>query len=424
MYSIEELTSTLTKSGGWYDSKHNLLSVITGSTPSVSRSTERWWERSPSRPYRRTLPYEVRRHLSPLVGYTFDTQDSLYFGGYIREENGFYQAVSRGAGRQFVESDEAWQFGLEKLEAAKNGCFDNLQGTTWNAPVFFAELSKTTELVVGFANGLKASAEALANSTRSSRVRAWKQAVRSMKRWARGTKLPPNVTGTVAKLRLQWRYAVQTAVMDIEDASKTTASLLLDKSNQVSNRISATRVGVEDLGPFETADSAWGREIGLGLSLGSNISHQVSRVCHVDARAWFTAVRKNSFLTDANQLGLLNAPLIVWELSWLSFVADWVLDVGNFLSRSAAGLGFDLLDGGFSVFRRVSGEHSVLDYGYVVTPDRMFISDGARYESSIYQRYVWENPTPVWTPKIRMNTSRWLDAAALIRSIPLGRFRV
>jgi hypothetical protein len=313
---------------------------------------------------------------------------------------------------------------MEKLEAAKNGCFDNLQSTTWNAPVFFAELSKTTELVVGFANGLKSSAEALANSTRSSRAHAWRQALRSMKRWARGTKLPPNVTGTVAKLRLQWRYAVQTAVMDIEDASKTTADLLLDKSNQVSNRISATRVGIEDLGAFVIADSAWGRDIGLGLSLGSNMSHQVSRVCHVDARAWFTAVRKNSFLTDANQLGLLNAPLIVWELSWLSFVADWVLDVGNFLSRSCAGLGFDLLDGGYSVFRRVSGEHGVLDYGYWVTPDRQFLSDGARYESSVYQRYTWENPTPVWTPKIRMNTSRWLDAAALIRSIPLGRFRV
>lgn len=419
MYDEEIYQSTLTKAGGYYSSSGELLSGISDSYPVTSSSKRRWWERSASRPYHATLPYTVERFRTANTNYRYD---ATHVSSRVREEYGYYQAVDMGAALGYTYSSGISDLATEMLEKAQNACFDALAGQVWNTPVFFAELHKTGELVTDWANKISSGAGLLWKH-RNPQV-AIKALRKQCNRYLRGYRPPKrSVSQDAASFWLQWRYAVETGMMDVANAARTTADLLLDKSNQVTARITQTRSGVVDLGDMIVSDEAWGRNIGLGLGLGENVTHRLSRVGHVEAKAWFDAVRTNSFLTDANQLGLLNAPTIIWELTPMSFVADWVLDVGSFLERTTAGAGYNLVNGGFQVFKRVAGRHKVVLYFYHATPVRLFQSEGASYEASRYNRSAWVNPTPVWTPKIRMNTERWLDAASLIRNIPLGKFK-
>jgi hypothetical protein len=421
MYDEDVRTSTTTASGGWYGWDGTLKSPISNSGTNVSFHKKRWWDRSSSRPYHATLPYSVERFRTVVSEYRFDAAYKAYWGGDYRVEAGFYQSVDVDAALGYTYSPEISEIADELLSNAQNACFDNIAGAVWNAPVFFAELHKTGEMVNRWAKAISDSA--LFVEKYGSPRRALKALRKRCGSYLKGYRKPKSgVTSDLASFWLQWRYAVQTGVQDVRQAAQTTADLLLPSRQEV--RVTQTRSGVVEMSSVVCADSAWGRNIGLGLSLGGNIEHLLSRAGHVEAKAWFTAVRKNSFLTDANQLGLLNFPLAVWELSFLSFVVDWVLDVGNYLERATAAAGFDLLDGGYQVFRRVSGIHSVRIYDHFHYETRGFISEGGTYEASRYNRSPWSYPTPVWTPKLRMNTNRWLDAASLLRQIPLGRLKV
>lgn len=420
---VDELTSHLSKSGVWKSHDGVIQSEITGASAHLSLHKSREWERSASRPYHATLPYHVRRFMSRPGWYRYDTQDAAYFGGAIREEAGTYMACEKGLANSFCWAEEVGDLATKLVADAQNACFDSMAGQTWNAPVFLAELHKTTETLHSLATKAVEGAK-LAVAFKQNPRKAIRAMRRTFGRWSRGTRLPPASSLKAANIWLEWRYSVNTGLQDVSEAARTTADLLLDKSGQKSRRVTSNRSGALELPFYGTADSAWDRQAGLGLSLGSNIEHRLTRVAHVHAMAWFDCTQTNSFLTDANQLGLLNVPAAVYELTAMSFVADWLLDIGSFLERCMAGVGYYYANGGYSAFRRVAGEHKVHDYGYFVTPSRLFQGSGASYESSEYNRYVWVNPSPVWTPALRMNTNRWLDAAALFRSIPLGKIRI
>lgn len=406
------------------------INLYTGSTiyendtyePRIYYTKKRWGTTTPSRPYTLTNEYRVERAFSKASSYTADT---VNYPPYWDEntKSGTYLAVD-------LESALYWaQFTPEltdRCEAAlieaQNACFDQLAGQQWNVPVFLGELKKTTDFVSSFASAIDRGARyigtAVANTRRTRRALA-----RALGNFGKGYKAPPNASGGVAGLWLQWRYAVETGVMDIESAAKTTADLLLQ--NRYEGRTcEATRTNAFSLADVHRSDDEWGREIGLGLSLGAYQHHYLTRDCVFTAKAWFTAFQRNNYLTDANQLGLINAPAAIWELTALSFVADWIVDVGNFLERCTAGIGYEIRAGGVSRFRRIAGYHYVRTSTYMVLSKSFTSGDDPLYEASVYQRDPWDNPSPTWNPKFRMSTKRWIDAAALLRQIPLGRFRI
>lgn len=384
----------------------------------VSFSKERTGTVSGTKPYKLTLPYHVIRFNSFPSSYVFTD-----VGGWTRVETGNFLAVSRDRAIGMLNAPGIGDAVERASVDAQNACFDRLASVQWNTPVFFAELHKSTELVAAFAHKVDSSFRTIMRLKRNPR-RALRDIRKTFGRYAQGFKVPKGVTSDTAKLWLQWRYAVQTGVLDIESAAKATASLLLDKSNQAPDVIESRKTIVVELPTLSIPDGEWGRDIGLGLSLGANVTHQLYSSAEVTAKAWFTAWRRNSFLTDANQLGLLNAPVVAWELTPLSFVADWILDVGNFMERCTAAMGYELRNGGQSVLRRVGGEHKV-DIHYYGGNVRSFTNaTDPMYEISDYNRNGWSSPTPTWTPRMRMSTNRWLDAAALIRQIPLGRFKI
>lgn len=390
-----------------------------GVTPGFTK--ERWWQRSETKPWVETLPYTVTRFRVWEQPYLWTvTWSPNWVYGYDVDA-GSYAAVSQATAHGDLYSSEFASACSTLEESAKNACFDNIEQERWNTPVFFGELNKSVELVGSFASKCDRAARTLMSSAKNPK-RAFRQMQREFGALAQGFKAPPG-TDNAAKLWLLWRYAVVTGVLDIQNAARTTASLLLDKSDQSPRRVGASRSNSFNLSDRFVSDSSWGRSLGIGLSLGDNVAHGLTRVGQVHAKAWMYVERVNSFLTDANQLGLLNIPAAVWELTRLSFVADWLLDVGNFLDRCSAGIGFRISRGGYSVLRQMTGEHYVTVYGLYLYSSRVFSGERSAYDVSVYNRLPWVDPTPIWTPKLRMTTNRWLDAASLLRQIPLGKFK-
>ena len=394
----------------------------------ISFEKYRSWVRS-SRPYIHTQPYHVTRWDAVPCNFVYVDEGNHIVGNFWdRTLTGNFLPVLRDGIAPSLSYSEVSAVIGEQLALARNTVFDGLAEEVWNAPVFFAELHKTTELVSTFAQKVDKSARFLLSSAvdiRKRPVKVWKKLKSILGDYARGFKVPNGVTSDSAKLWLQWRYAVNTGVMDIEQAARTTASLLVDKSNRTVTRVTRNRHIELTLAPLSSSDGETGRFIGVGLSLGENVQHYLSRNVHVHAKAWVTARAENSVLTDANQLGLLNAPSFVWELIPLSFVADWILGVGDFLSRCTAACGYVIIDAGTSVFQRISGSHSVQVLPMYKYDSRDYTAgQTSEYSLSYYNRDVWLDPSPTWTPKLRMATNRWIDAAALIRQIPLGRFKI
>lgn len=61
----------------------------------------------------------------------------------------------------------------------------------------------------------------------------------------------------------------------------------------------------------------------------------------------------NPALVALQQLGLVNPALLAWNLLPYSFVADWVLPVGNYLQAWTANLGWQFVGGSHSSMRRL-----------------------------------------------------------------------
>lgn len=388
---------------------------------------ERWWETQVGGPpYKGTRDYEVQYFKAKNQSYLWTEVDSAYIGGNYRTHQGVYAAVTKDVALGMTYSPGLSNLSNKLVTEAKNACFDTLGGVQWNTPVFFAELNKTGELVFQTAKKIDSWTRQLLAFRKNPR-----DLLRKMKKaygkYARGFRVPPEQSTTVATLWLQWRYAVQTTLLDVQEAARTTADLLVDKTNRPTVVITSNRSGVVNLGDEHRADNEWGRAIGVHLSLGEYVHHYLTRVGQVHVKAWIKAYRSNSFLTDANQLGWLNLPVIAWELTPLSFVADWFLDIGNYLQRLSNAVGYTVSEAGFQVLRKVTGEHRVwasLFLGKYVTRSFDTGRDGAMYEAFRYNRYAWPDTWPTWNPAIRMNSNRFADAAALLRLIPFGKFRL
>lgn len=423
MIEHTELVETLTSNFRAHDVHGN--EILSFDNPSVtyrSYTKDRIGNVSSVKPYIHTLDYDVTRFDGQAESSSYVIVYTAEFGGGDNVKTGMYAAVSRDAAMGFLYTPQLSALADELAASAWNAALDQLGGEKFNTLVFLAELNKSTDLVTSFAQKVDRGTKILMSSIRRPAV-AFRQMKKAFGKYSRGFKAP-NGTGSVAKLWLLWRYAVQTAMLDVQNAARTAASLLRDNESLVDISIMIRRSGAVDLGVMQVSDESWGRQIGINLSLGSNVTHTLSRVGQVHAHAWIKANRRNSFLADANQLGLLNLASAAWELTPLSFVADWILDIGSYLERASAAIGVDIIDAGTDVLRKVGGQHGLVINSIYGVVSRDFSGEAARYESSSYIRRRKTDYNPVWTPAFRMSTNRWLDAAALIRSIPMGRMKV
>jgi hypothetical protein len=217
-----------------------------------------------------------------------------------------------------------------------------------------------------------------------------------------------------AKAWLRYRYEVMTGIMDIQEAAKTTADLLLAQPEV--HKSSARRTIAVELPVHTLSYGGWDLPFLLGIGAGANLQFVRQASAEITCKAWISTRRDNPVLSEANQLGLINWPSNLWALAPGSFIADWALDIGNYLERLPALCGLQVVDSGYSTYRRVGGTITAsLGSDYYTT--RTLELEPLEFEASSYQRSPWPNPAPVWTPAVRLSTNRLIDAAALFRTL-------
>lgn len=376
----------------------------------------RAWSRQP-RPYIVTLPYVVQKAAYTPRAYSIVTDTPSY--ALHSERSGFC-----GIKLDYLLGLASMQDDDVPLADAMNGALDNIKGASWNFPVFAAEAHKTFDSVHLLAQKAEKGWSHFKRFRRKPKMllqlikELWYTSPNDVKRNRYYKRIDQRFgSDDAAKAWLRYRYEVMTGIMDVQDAAKTTADLLLAQPEV--HKSSARRTIAVELTPHVIYYGGWDQPFLLQISgdpSGYPLRSERRASAEITCKAWIATRRDNPVLSEANQLGLVNWPANLWELLPGSFIADWVLDIGNYLERLPALCGLQIVDSGFSTYRRVGGTVTA-SLPSTYTTAQSLEMEPLEFEASSYQRSPWPNPAPVWTPSVRLTTNRLIDAAALFKSL-------
>lgn len=196
---------------------------------------------------------------------------------------------------------------------------------------------------------------------------------REFKRKMRGLSLD-----TAANLWLQYRYGIMPLVYTVQDGLEVLKNL----SNEITY-IDEKKKRRE----FES------RSV-LGVDVTEQVTHRV-----------FLKRRIDPSQSLSNEFSI-NPFVTAWELVTLSFVVDWVLNVGNVISALTTPISWQEEKCTYSLKRECNVQ-----------------IDGLSIEYETYQRIIINNPTNhvklALNPE--MNRNRWLDLLALSKVILSGK---
>lgn len=197
--------------------------------------------------------------------------------------------------------------------------------------------------------------------------------VREFKRKMRGLSLD-----TAANLWLQYRYGIMPLVYTVQDG--------LEVLKNLSNEITYIDEKKKQ------------REIESRSILGVDVTEQVTHRVFLKRRIDPSQSLSNEFS--------INPFVTAWELVTLSFVVDWVLNVGNVISALTTPISWQEEKCTYSLKRECNVQ-----------------IDGLSIEYETYQRIIINNPTNhvklALNPE--MNRNRWLDLLALSKVILSGK---
>jgi len=126
-----------------------------------------------------------------------------------------------------------------------------------------------------------------------------------------------------------------------------------------------------------------------------------------------------SYLSNLNQMGLINPAEVAWELTPWSFVVDWFIPVGNFLEALTARAGVTFIDG-CSAYKVVSDRHMTY-MGYDSGALPLTNSFGITSHCESYtRRKLGGFPYPGFYYKSPFSSKHALNALALVRQL-LGK---
>lgn len=213
-----------------------------------------------------------------------------------------------------------------------------MQGQQWSAPIFFAEAGKTVNMVVARATHLAK----LANYLRRGNLPAFCKELRNVvapserrvKRYKYEYGRDPRAAAGNAWL--EYRYGWMPFVKDVQDATNT----LMDVVDQPQRRKGTVRASQQ----FKSVTS--NRELVFNDGQYADAGQEI-----VERYASITA--KCSFVPNAQDLpgrfGLLNPLEVAWELLPFSFVVDWFVPVGNYLSALDVPMRFSFAGGTYGL---------------------------------------------------------------------------
>lgn len=277
----------------------------------------------------------------------------------------------------------------------------------WNSGVFLGELRETSRLFVDTVLSL---ARFLGSIRKFRRIRTY---TRERGRTRRKTQTVykaswrgvEKTASSLGGLWLLYRYGILPAIADLRDSFQ----LLRKHLNAFDGRTSVKS-------PPRTARSTVLRR----LNPGTVITEMSTRTWF---KAWFTPPSSYSQLLAhfADQLGLQSKAQIAWELTTLSFVVDWFVDIGGYLEALNQPAGFTILTVEENHFTRIS--QTIDPNGTYTTASKSTVSSsGGRSTEDVvkWSRYTVPYPVPRrpgFSPDL--NPKRITDALALL----VGNYR-
>jgi hypothetical protein len=201
-----------------------------------------------------------------------------------------------------------------------------------NMPVAAAEAKKTAQLITSTARRMLQFYRAF---RRGDVVRA-----------ARELGLTP---GTVHNTVLEYKYGWMPLLMEVKGAAEALAEMHFPRPPIF--HVSRKAKGSSQRNRRLTGEYGWE---GSGLSTVTQISDASRTLRH---KVWFEV--ENRTHSMANQLGLTNPALVAWEVTPFSFVFDWFISVGDYLSALTA-------CDGLKILWSMKSQLDVIEYGRII----------------------------------------------------------
>lgn len=329
----------------------------------------------------------------------------------------WYGEVSTGAVPIEIPSLSASGIELEDAvsdtrKESLNRALAKLKDQRINLAVSLAELPETVtflydgvKAIVNVYKDLRSKEKRLKREYERQRQRARSKDInikRSAKAWLRKM---GRETDQIASLWLAFRYGVMPLVYDIQGAIEE----LQRPKEAVGDLIHVkTSKKLEEVKPIP-----WYMRIPQGdhslrgdETLQVDVTYTVVLNCVVE--------RPRSVV----QLGITNGLELLWEVTPLSFVVDWALNIGESLHGLDAGVGTLFVSGTISekreLKRTVGPVSRTLNGGHIVTTTG---SGGVSYQKHYHRTVLSSLPSPQVYVSNNMNWMRMLDAFALLKTM-------
>jgi len=211
------------------------------------------------------------------------------------------------------------------LNGVNTRLIKRMKGNQWNVPIFFAEAGKTSKMVVQRATHLALMVNALRKGNFVEFGRKFHHSVmgpskNSAKRFY--SDYGRNSRKAVANAWLEYSYGWKPFMKDVYDATHT----LLDLKDRAASTVS--RVTASEKRSIR--DHLYNQQLFNETELSFKVMGDYVRLGEESIRATWRF--KPNALDLPARFGLVNPLEVVWELIPFSFVADWFLPIGNYLS--------------------------------------------------------------------------------------------
>lgn len=378
-------------------------SSVAGSTTSSNTGRQRTWARTPNfgslpkdeLPVNAYTDWMARTLYEPrYYSYVYNPTGALYW-----EINGLCGTASSviTSASPLITEVHAGGLSTDVSNAAKIKCLGKVSDAKVNLAVALAEASKTSDLILGTARRIDRA------------YRAFRRG--NLREVARQLNITP---GRVHKNWLEYKYGWMPLLMDVKNSAEFLAQESIGRATRFSCKASEKRTGT--LKWLSTTGKYGSPTLTLPVTrtLTWSVTHTAKLWCEL----------QNPHLSAAQQLGITNPALVVWELIPFSFVFDWFVQVGNYLQAVTA------LDG---VTVRRGMQSSVDTYAYsCVFPSSVHTEGSYTYSGSglnisctirQYSRYTWlPDPSELYPPTAKgiHNMDRLVTSLALIRGTYRG----
>jgi hypothetical protein len=231
---------------------------------------------------------------------------------------------------------------IQKLkDKATRKLLEKLKDSSVNLAQAYAERGETAKTIANTVTSLSKSYLALRRGNFKDAAVALGLASKSSKRAGRKfvTEYKSNATSGAANGWLALQYGWKPLLDDVHGAATALAKANLAGEN--GNTVFATASGTARE-KFDLRDK-FSYVISSGYS-GSDVVTR-SRTASIVVRAQCRYARSSPPVSDLASLGITNPALLAWELVPYSFVVDWFLPIGNWLSSLDATVGLSFQSG-------------------------------------------------------------------------------